>query len=270
MAGADPDRSPGPGAMRPLGSGSQARARTEPPDVEDPLDLFAYRLLERGIRLAELQRLNAEVADEVRAAVERARAEPRQAPPNRKGLPDHRPGRRKALQPARGSPRPKRSSARRRMHRDARVLYIGQDSAPWAARCKAPGARRSGATYQAPISESAMVGRIGAALLAARPSQLRRTHRAAMSRLVNQAANLRYMTGGVASVGGPTRVGDGLRRASAGYSAWFACAPRAGVVMLPPGGCPGPMLAAIRDSNQSCFRAHGACPRSARGGARRR
>jgi acetoin:2,6-dichlorophenolindophenol oxidoreductase subunit alpha len=48
----------------------------EPAHVEDPLDLFAYRLLERGTRLADLQHVDAEVADEVRSAIERARSMP--------------------------------------------------------------------------------------------------------------------------------------------------------------------------------------------------
>jgi len=48
----------------------------EPAHLEDPLDLFAYRLLERGTPLAALQQVDDEVADEVRVALDRARAEP--------------------------------------------------------------------------------------------------------------------------------------------------------------------------------------------------
>jgi TPP-dependent pyruvate/acetoin dehydrogenase alpha subunit len=45
--------------------------------VEDPLDLFGYRLLEGGkVCLEDLQRVHAEVEEEVQAAMERARAAP--------------------------------------------------------------------------------------------------------------------------------------------------------------------------------------------------
>ncbi|MGI9145470.1 MAG: thiamine pyrophosphate-dependent dehydrogenase E1 component subunit alpha [Chloroflexota bacterium] len=54
---------------------AQAYRRAPDPDqVEDPLDLFAYRLLERGTPVAELQQVDAEVALEVRAALDRARS----------------------------------------------------------------------------------------------------------------------------------------------------------------------------------------------------
>jgi pyruvate dehydrogenase E1 component beta subunit len=74
-----------------------------------------------------------------------------------------------------------------------------------------------------------------------------------MSQLVNQAPNLRYMTGGVARV--PvvirTRVGDGPYGGHPqDYSAWFAHVPGLKVVMP---GCPTDardlMLAAIQDDN---------------------
>jgi pyruvate dehydrogenase E1 component alpha subunit len=53
------------------------RVQPEPEGVEDPLDLFAYRLLERGGATMEgLQRVHVEVAAEVARAVERARAAP--------------------------------------------------------------------------------------------------------------------------------------------------------------------------------------------------
>ena len=48
----------------------------DPPAVEDPLDLFAYRLLEDGTPLEALQHVHAEVAAEVRSALERARSAP--------------------------------------------------------------------------------------------------------------------------------------------------------------------------------------------------
>jgi TPP-dependent pyruvate/acetoin dehydrogenase alpha subunit len=58
------------------GDAQTYRLGPEPEHVEDPLDLFAYRLLERGTHLDELQNVDATVADEVRAALERARAAP--------------------------------------------------------------------------------------------------------------------------------------------------------------------------------------------------
>jgi pyruvate dehydrogenase E1 component alpha subunit len=54
---------------------SQAyRVGESPQWVEDPLDLFGYRLLERGAAcLEDLERVHAEVELEVQAAIERAR-----------------------------------------------------------------------------------------------------------------------------------------------------------------------------------------------------
>jgi pyruvate dehydrogenase E1 component beta subunit len=114
---------------------------------------------------------------------------------------------------------------------------------------------------EAPISESAMVGAaIGAALFGQRPIveiSFGEFLPAAMNQLVNQAPNLRYMTGGVARV--PvvirTRVGDGPYGGHPqDYSAWFAHVPGLKVVM--PGGAAdarGLMLAAIRDDNPVLF-----------------
>jgi pyruvate dehydrogenase E1 component alpha subunit len=49
----------------------------EPPDVEDPLDLYAYRLLERGLADSTgLARLHEDIVAEVRAAIVRASAAP--------------------------------------------------------------------------------------------------------------------------------------------------------------------------------------------------
>jgi pyruvate dehydrogenase E1 component alpha subunit len=45
-------------------------------DAEDPLDLFAYRLLERGVALGDLERAHRDVTAEVRVAMDRARAAP--------------------------------------------------------------------------------------------------------------------------------------------------------------------------------------------------
>jgi pyruvate dehydrogenase E1 component alpha subunit len=53
----------------------------EPTAVEDPLDLYAYRLLSAGkATLAELQRIDASVEADVRAAMEHARARPDPSP----------------------------------------------------------------------------------------------------------------------------------------------------------------------------------------------
>jgi pyruvate dehydrogenase E1 component beta subunit len=147
------------------------------------------------------------------------------------------------------------------MRSDPRVLYIGQDVGAMGGSLQGThglssefGARR---IREAPISESAMVGAaIGAALFGQRPIveiSFGEFIPAAMSQLINQAPNLRYMTGGVARV--PvvirTRVGDGPYGGHPqDYSVWFAHVPGVKVVMP---ACPpdarGLMLAAIRDDN---------------------
>jgi len=151
------------------------------------------------------------------------------------------------------------------MRRDARVLYIGQDIGAMGGSLQgtqgllaAFGPRR---IREAPISESAMVGAaIGAALFGRRPIveiSFGEFLPAAMSQLVNQAANLHYMTGGVATV--PvvvrTRVGDGPYGGHPqDYSAWFAHVPGLKVVMPGhPADARGLMLAAIRDQNPVLF-----------------
>jgi pyruvate/2-oxoglutarate/acetoin dehydrogenase E1 component len=151
------------------------------------------------------------------------------------------------------------------MSNDERVFYIGQDVGAMGGSMQgtqglhqAFGPRR---IREAPISESAMVGAaIGAALFGRRPIveiSFGEFLTSAMSQLVNQAANLHYMTGGVARV--PlvirTRVGDGPYGGHPqDYSAWFAHVPGLKVVMP---GCPsdarGLMLAAIRDDNPVLF-----------------
>ena len=60
-------------------AGDEQRYRTAPPqtDVEDPLDLYAYRLLERGLASdADLAEIHSSVEIEVRAAMARAAASP--------------------------------------------------------------------------------------------------------------------------------------------------------------------------------------------------
>jgi pyruvate/2-oxoglutarate/acetoin dehydrogenase E1 component len=151
------------------------------------------------------------------------------------------------------------------MRRGERVLYIGQDIGAMGGSLQgtqgllqAFGPRR---IREAPISESAMVGAaIGAALFGRRPIveiSFGEFLPAAMNQLVNQAANLHYMTGGVARV--PvvirTRVGDGPYGGHPqDYSAWFAHVPGLKVVMPGhPADARALMLAAIRDDNPVLF-----------------
>ena len=151
------------------------------------------------------------------------------------------------------------------MRRDARVFYIGQDVGLMGGSLQGTrglldefGPRR---IREAPISESAMVGAaIGAALFGQRPIveiSFGEFVPAAMSQLINQAPNLRYMTGGVARV--PvvvrTRVGDGPYGGHPqDYSAWFAHVPGLKVVMPGrPADARGLMLAALRDDNPVLF-----------------
>jgi pyruvate/2-oxoglutarate/acetoin dehydrogenase E1 component len=151
------------------------------------------------------------------------------------------------------------------MRRDERVFCIGQDIGAMGGSLQgtqglleAFGPRR---IREAPISESAMVGAaIGAALFGRRPIveiSFGEFLTATMNQLVNQAANLHYMTGGVARV--PvvvrTRVGDGPYGGHPqDYSAWFAHVPGLKVVMPGrPADARGLMLAAIRDDNPVLF-----------------
>jgi acetoin:2,6-dichlorophenolindophenol oxidoreductase subunit beta len=151
------------------------------------------------------------------------------------------------------------------MRSDERVFYIGQDVGRMGGSLQGTqglldefGPRR---VREAPISESAMVGAaIGAAVFGRRPIveiSFGEFIPAAMNQIINQAPNLRYMTGGVARV--PvvirTRVGDGPYGGHPqDYSAWFAGVPGLQVVMP---GCVadarGLMLAAIRDDNPVLF-----------------
>jgi len=151
------------------------------------------------------------------------------------------------------------------MRADPRVFYIGQDVGAMGGSLQGThglyaefGAKR---IREAPISESAMVGAaIGAALFGQRPIveiSFGEFVPAAMSQLINQAPNLRYMTGGVARV--PvvirTRVGDGPYGGHPhDYSAWFAHVPGLKVVMpARPADARGLMLSAIRDDNPVLF-----------------
>lgn len=58
------------------GDAQTYREMPEPADVEDPLDLYAYRLLARGVHSADLEHIHRAVESEVHVALERARAAP--------------------------------------------------------------------------------------------------------------------------------------------------------------------------------------------------
>jgi acetoin:2,6-dichlorophenolindophenol oxidoreductase subunit beta len=151
------------------------------------------------------------------------------------------------------------------MRRDPSVFYIGQDVGAMGGSMLGTqglfeefGPRR---IRESPISESAMVGAaIGAALFGQRPIveiSFGEFIPAAMNQLINQAPNLRYMTGGKARV--PvvirTRVGDGPYGGHPqDYSAWFAHVPGLKVVIpARPTDARGLMIAAIRDDNPVLF-----------------
>jgi acetoin:2,6-dichlorophenolindophenol oxidoreductase subunit beta len=151
------------------------------------------------------------------------------------------------------------------MRADPRVFYIGQDVAAMGGSMQGTrglveefGADR---VREAPISESAMVGAaLGAALFGQRPIveiSFGEFLPAAMNQLINQAPNLRYMTGGTARlpVVVRTRVGDGPYGGHPqDYSAWFAHVPGWKVVMpATPEDARGMMTAAIRDDNPVLF-----------------
>src|SRR5262252_4415286 len=157
------------------------------------------------------------------------------------------------------------SAIAQEMRRDERVFYVGQDVAAMGGSLQGTrgllaefGPRR---IREAPISESAMVGAaIGAALFGQRPIveiSFGEFLPAAMNQLINQAPNLHYMTGGVATV--PvvvrTRVGDGPYGGHPqDYSAWFVHVPGWKVVMpATPADARGLMTAAIRDDNPVLF-----------------
>jgi pyruvate/2-oxoglutarate/acetoin dehydrogenase E1 component len=153
----------------------------------------------------------------------------------------------------------------REMRRDERVFFIGQDIVPFGGSMQGAkglyeefGSQR---ILESPISESAMVGAaIGAAVFGRRPIvevSFGEFLPAAMNQLINQAPNIRYMTGGAARV--PvvvrTRMGDGPYGGHPqDYSAWFAHVPGLKVVVpASPADAKGLMTAAIRDDNPVLF-----------------
>ncbi|HEV8635536.1 MAG TPA: alpha-ketoacid dehydrogenase subunit beta [Chloroflexota bacterium] len=151
------------------------------------------------------------------------------------------------------------------MRRDERVFYLGQDVGPFGGAMQGTkglyeefGPAR---VRETPISESAMVGAaLGAALFGRRPIvevSFGEFLPAAMNQLINQAPNLRYMTGGSARapVVVRTRVGDGPYGGHPqDYSAWFAHVPGWKVVMpATPADAAGLMRAAVRDDDPVLF-----------------
>ncbi|CAA9301146.1 MAG: Pyruvate dehydrogenase E1 component beta subunit [uncultured Chloroflexi bacterium] len=154
------------------------------------------------------------------------------------------------------------------MRRDPDVFFMGQDVGPMGGAMQGArglfeefGPRR---VKDTPISESAMVGAaVGAALAGKRPIvevSFGEFLPTAMNQIVLQAANLHYMTAGVARV--PlvlrTRVGDGPYRGHPQmYEAWFTHIPGLKVVMpSTPADAKGMMVAAIRDPNPVLFFEH--------------
>jgi pyruvate/2-oxoglutarate/acetoin dehydrogenase E1 component len=157
------------------------------------------------------------------------------------------------------------------MERDPRVFVLGEDILdPWGGTFRVTeglstrfGTER---VRETPISEAAIVGcAIGAALCGMRPVaeiMFSDFTAMAMDQIVNQAAKLRYMTGGQVSVPIVLRTAGGAGRASAAQhsqslEAWFAHVPGLKVVMpATPGDAKGLLKAAIRDPDPVIFIEH--------------
>lgn len=160
---------------------------------------------------------------------------------------------------------------REEMAGDPRVFLLGEDILdPWGGTFRVTeglstqfGTRR---VRETPISEAAIIGcAIGAALTGMRPvAELMFLDFAAiaMDQIVNQAAKLRYMTGGQASVPIVIRAAGGAGRASAAQhsqslEAWFTHVPGLKVVMpSTPYDAKGLLKAAIRDPDPVIFIEH--------------
>jgi pyruvate/2-oxoglutarate/acetoin dehydrogenase E1 component len=155
--------------------------------------------------------------------------------------------------------------------RDPRVFLLGEDVIdPWGGTFRVTeglstrfGLER---VRETPISEAAIVGcAIGAALAGMRPvAEIMFLDFAAlaMDQIANQAAKLRYMTGGQVSVPLVIRAAGGAGRASAAQhsqslEAWFAHVPGLKVVMpATPYDAKGLLKAAIRDPDPVVFIEH--------------
>ncbi len=160
---------------------------------------------------------------------------------------------------------------REELRQDPRVFLLGEDIIdPWGGTFRVTeglytefGPER---VRETPISEAAIVGcAIGAALLGMRPvAEIMFLDFAAiaMDQIVNQAAKLRYMTGGQTSVLIVIRAAGGAGRASAAQhsqslEAWFTHVPGLKVVMpSTPYDAKGLLKAAIRDPDPVIFIEH--------------
>jgi pyruvate/2-oxoglutarate/acetoin dehydrogenase E1 component len=157
------------------------------------------------------------------------------------------------------------------MAADERVFLLGEDIIdPWGGTFRVTEglSTRFGTARvrETPISEAAIVGcAIGAALVGMRPvAEIMFLDFAAMAmdQIVNQAAKLRYMTGGQASVPIVVRAAGGAGRASAAQhsqslEAWFSHVPGLKVVMPSTAyDAKGLLKAAIRDPDPVLFIEH--------------
>jgi pyruvate/2-oxoglutarate/acetoin dehydrogenase E1 component len=156
------------------------------------------------------------------------------------------------------------------MRRDALVFVIGEDVGKMGGLFKvtqglldAFGSQR---VIDTPISEAAIAGAgVGSALVGARPViefQFVDFMTIAMDQIVNHAAKLRYMTGGMVSlplvVRAPVCGGIGLgAQHSQSLEAWFVHVPGLKVVMpSTPADAKGLLKSAIRDNNPVLFLEH--------------
>lgn len=156
------------------------------------------------------------------------------------------------------------------MHRDSLVFVMGEDVSKMGGLFKVTqgllqefGPDR---VIDSPISEAAIAGAgVGAALVGARPViefQFMDFMTIAMDQIVNHAAKLRYMTGGMVSVPlvarAPVCAGIGLgAQHSQSLEAWFVHIPGLKVVMpSTPADAKGLLKSAIRDNNPVLFLEH--------------
>jgi pyruvate/2-oxoglutarate/acetoin dehydrogenase E1 component len=151
------------------------------------------------------------------------------------------------------------------MQRDERVFVLGEDIAGGAVWGTTRGLheRFPGRVRDTPISESAIVGfSVGAAMSGLRPVpeiMFADLTTVAMDEIVNQAAKMRYMTGGQASVPLVIRIPCGLSKnigaqGSQALEAWFAHIPGL-LVVVPstPADAKGLIKSAIRSDDPVLF-----------------
>jgi len=163
-----------------------------------------------------------------------------------------------------------REALREEMKRDENVFLIGEDIAEFGGSYKVTlglveefGKER---VRNTPISESAIIGAaVGAAILEMRPvAEIMYIDftTLAMDQIVNQAAKIRYMTGGQVKVPLVIRTQGGAGRSAAAHhsqslEAWFFHVPGLKVVMPSnPYDAKGLLKAAIRDDNPVIYIEH--------------